>query len=153
GAPGTHQSATVTGLSPSTTYYFAIKTGDEVPNWAPISNVVTATTTVAPDLIRPAPLAISLSSVTDSTVTGGWTAVGDDSLTGTAASYDVRYSTSPITNSNWGTAMTASGEPTPAAPGTPQSLVIGGLTRQQVYYFAAKVSDESGNTSALSNVP
>ena len=35
----------VTGLSPSTTYYFALKTADEVPNWSPISNSPQGTTT------------------------------------------------------------------------------------------------------------
>jgi len=35
----------VTGLSPETTYYFALKTADEVPNWSPLSNVVEAVTT------------------------------------------------------------------------------------------------------------
>jgi len=34
----------VDGLSPNTTYYFAIKAADEVPNWSPISNVYQATT-------------------------------------------------------------------------------------------------------------
>src|SRR5262245_3553707 len=44
GPSGTSQTVTVTGLQASTTYYFAIKTGDDIPNWAPISNVVSATT-------------------------------------------------------------------------------------------------------------
>ncbi|HWO56663.1 MAG TPA: fibronectin type III domain-containing protein [bacterium] len=34
----------VRNLRPGTTYYFAIKTGDEVPNWAPLSNVTHGTT-------------------------------------------------------------------------------------------------------------
>ncbi|MEW6482813.1 MAG: fibronectin type III domain-containing protein [bacterium] len=34
---------TVTGLQPNTTYWFAIKTADEVPNWSNLSNVATAT--------------------------------------------------------------------------------------------------------------
>ena len=42
-ASGSTQNETVTGLSPSTTYYFAIKAGDEVPNWAAISNVAQTT--------------------------------------------------------------------------------------------------------------
>jgi hypothetical protein len=37
-SPGTLESFTVTGLSPSTTYWFALKTADEVPNWSGISN-------------------------------------------------------------------------------------------------------------------
>jgi hypothetical protein len=35
---GSSETFTVTGLNPGTTYYFAIKTADEVPNWSPISN-------------------------------------------------------------------------------------------------------------------
>ena len=41
---GTNQSFTVTGLNPSTTYYFAIKTADEVANWSIISNSPGGTT-------------------------------------------------------------------------------------------------------------
>ena len=152
-APGTTQSVMVTGLTPSTTYYFAIKTGDDVPNWSGISNVLSVTTASAPDLIRPAPLAISVTAVTDTTATLGWSAVGDDSLTGTAASYDVRYSSSPITPSNWASASQASNEPVPTAAGTSQSYKVTALARQATYYFAVRVTDEAGNTSALSNVP
>jgi chitodextrinase len=153
-APGTHQSVTVTGLNPGTTYYFAIKTADDVPNWSLISNVVSKTTVAAPDTIRPAPVAtLAVTGITDSTATLGWTAVGDDSLTGTAHAYDIRYSTSPITAANFSSAAVVSGAPLPAAPGTSQSVVVHGLSRQVRYYFALHVIDEVGNTSALSNVP
>ena len=152
-APGSPQTVTVTGLQPSTTYYFAIKTADEVPNWSGLSNVISRTTLAAPDLIRPGPVAtVIVTSSTETTVALRWTAVGDDSLTGTAASYDVRYSTSPITNANWASATPASGEPTPGGAGTVQNFTVSGLTRQTSYYFALKVADEAGNVSALSNV-
>jgi purple acid phosphatase-like protein/fibronectin type III domain protein len=153
GAAGTKQNVIVTGLQPLTTYYFAIKTGDESQNWSPISNVAQATTASAPDNTRPATLAITVSSVTDTTATLSWNAVGDDSLSGAATSYDVRYSTSPITATNWSAATQATGEPTPGAPGAPQSITIRNLSRQQTYYFAARVIDDVGNVSAISNVP
>ncbi|MBI5037132.1 MAG: T9SS type A sorting domain-containing protein [Candidatus Kerfeldbacteria bacterium] len=38
--PGTRQSMLVTGLTPGTTYYWAIKSADEVYNWSGLSNVV-----------------------------------------------------------------------------------------------------------------
>jgi hypothetical protein len=38
-AAGNSQTFTVTGLSPDTTYYFAMKTADEVPNWSGLSNI------------------------------------------------------------------------------------------------------------------
>jgi len=151
--PGTRQTVTVTNLSPSTTYYFAIKTADEVPNWSGISNVISRTTLAAPDLSRPAPVTtVTVTGSTETTVALRWTAVGDDSLTGTAASYDLRYSTSPITNANWASANQASGEPNPGSSGTQQNFTVTGLTRQTTYYFALKVADEGGNLSALSNV-
>lgn len=154
GAPGTRQSTTVTGLQPNTTYWFAIKTGDEVPNWSGISNVISRTTLAAPDAVRPAPVAsLAVTQTTESTVTLRWTAVGDDSLTGTATSYEIRYSTAPITAASWSAATAVTGEPAPAAPGTTQTYVVTGLTRQTTYYFAIQVTDEAGNTSALSNVP
>ena len=152
-APGARQSANVTGLSPNTTYYFAIKTGDEVPNWSGISNVISRTTLAAPDVIRPAPVAtVSVTGTTETSASLRWTAVGDDSLVGTAASYDVRYSTSPITASNWSSATTVTGEPAPSSSGSTENFTVSGLTRQTTYYFALTVTDDAGNVSALSNV-
>jgi len=84
-----------------------------------------------------------------------WTAPGDDGNSGTAASYDIRYSTSLITEGNW--LETSIGVPsswlTPAAPGSREGATITGLTEGTTYYFALKVLDEAGNTSAVSNVP
>ena len=153
-APGTTQSVVVNGLTPATTYYFAIKTADDVPNWALISNVVSKTTASAPDTIRPyAVVNVSVTAVTDSTALLSWTATGDDSLTGTATSYDIRYSTTPITSANWSSASQTTGEPAPTASGTTQTYMVRNLNRQVTYYFAMKVTDDSANLSALSNVP
>ncbi len=150
---GTSQGVTVTGLAPATTYYFAIKTADDVGNWSTISNVVSKATPAAPDVIPPAAITASVSSVTDTSATLAWVATGNDSVTGTAASYDVRYSTSPITTANWSTATQTTGEPTPLVAGTAQSFVIHPLGREVTYYFAIKATDSAGNVSALSNVP
>ena len=51
---GTNQNMVVSGLSASTTYYFAIKTSDEVPNTSAISNSPSGTTTAAADTTAPA---------------------------------------------------------------------------------------------------
>jgi hypothetical protein len=151
-ASGTKQSTTITGLTPNTTYWFAIKTADEVPNWAGISNIISRATLAAPDTIRPAALVAGVTAPLETRAIVTFAATGDDSLTGTATSYDVRYSTSPITPANWGAATVVTGEPVPAAPGTAQSVTINGLNRQTTYYFAAKIVDDAGNPSALSNV-
>jgi chitodextrinase len=149
---GTTETATVTGLSPGTTYYFAIKAGDDAGNWALISNVVSKATSAAPDTVRPAAASVAVSAVTDTTATLAWSAVGDDSLTGTATSYQIRYSTSAITAANFASASVVT-PPTPAAPGTAQNVIVRGLSRQVTYYFALRTVDEAGNVSALSNVP
>lgn len=43
-ASGQSETITVPGLNPSTTYYFALKSADEAPNWSDISNIVSAAT-------------------------------------------------------------------------------------------------------------
>jgi len=150
---GTQQSMNVTGLSPATTYWFAIKTADERGNWSGISNVVQFTTPASNDSIRPAPLAIGITTTTATSVTLAWNAVGDDSLTGTASQYDVRWSATPITSANFGAASRVLlGVPTPLAPGTPQSVTVGNLDRTVDLYFAVKTADEVNNWSAISNV-
>jgi len=152
-APGTRQTVTVTGLTPGTTYWFAIKTADEVPNWSAISNVYSVATLPAADGVRPAPVAsLAITGMTETSAALRWTAVGDDSLTGTAASYDLRYSTAPITAANWAAATQVTGEPAPLASGTTQNMTVSGLSRQTHYYFAIRVTDDGGNLSALSNV-
>lgn len=150
-AAGASQTFTVTGLAPSTQYWFALKTGDERGNWSEVSNIVSAATTA--DTERPAPIAVTVSGTTSSTVTLAWSAVGDDSLTGTAATYDVRWSTAMITEGNWVSANATSGEPAPAPSGTSQSFVVTGLNRNVDLYFAVKVRDDASQWSALSNVP
>lgn len=44
GPAGTLEEFNVTGLSPATGYWFALRTADEVPNWSPVSNSPSGTT-------------------------------------------------------------------------------------------------------------
>ena len=81
-----------------------------------------------------------------------WTAVGDDSLTGTATRYDIRYSLFPITESNFIYCQGPTTLPLPAAPGTPQRVTVLGLLPGLRYYFAMKTADERLNWSRISNV-
>ncbi|MGC9445237.1 MAG: choice-of-anchor D domain-containing protein, partial [Candidatus Methanospirareceae archaeon] len=52
---GSTESFTVSGLQPNTTYYFAIKTADEVPNISPISNSPGETTLTPTEEVIPLP--------------------------------------------------------------------------------------------------
>ncbi|MBI5555033.1 MAG: Ig-like domain-containing protein, partial [Elusimicrobia bacterium] len=151
---GTSQNMTVNNLSASTLYYFALKTADEVPNTAALSNVVSGTTAVVPDTTAPAAvtnLSISDSSVNSITLT--WTAPGDDGSSGTATTYDIRYSLTNITDGNWASATQVSGEPAPQLAGAGQNITISGLAECTTYYFALKTADEVPNTSSISNIP
>ncbi|MFH0778673.1 MAG: FlgD immunoglobulin-like domain containing protein [Candidatus Eisenbacteria bacterium] len=53
GAPGSSDSFVVTGLAPGQTYYFVLRTADEVPNWSFFSNVAFASTLARPDTTSP----------------------------------------------------------------------------------------------------
>ncbi len=149
-AAGSSESLTVTDLSNNTTYYFVLKTSDEASNVSGLSNVVNLAT---PDVTAPAAITnLTASNPTVSSIDLSWTAPGDNEGSGTAASYDIRYSTASITESNWDSATQVSSEPTPALAGLAQSITVSNLNWSTTYYFAIKTSDEVLNESGLSNV-
>lgn len=88
----------------------------------------------------------------DSSIQLDWTAPGDDGASGTATSYDVRYSEDVITSENFDAAMEATGEPSPSPAGDPDTMIVSGLRANTPYYFAIKTSDEVPNESGISNV-
>jgi len=73
-------------------------------------------------------------------------------MSGTASSYDIRYSTSPITEENWAQATQCEGEPRPQPAGSTESFTVTGLQPGVLYYFGLKATDDAGNTSDLSNI-
>ena len=151
---GSSESFNVASLSSATLYYFAIKTSDEVPNESAISNIYSTTTTSTSDTTAPSAVSdLALSGATTSTIDLDWTAPGDDASSGTATTYDIRYSTSAINDGNWASATAVTGEPTPSVAGSSESMTVTGLTADTTYYFAMKTSDEVPNESAISNVP
>jgi predicted outer membrane repeat protein len=95
---------------------------------------------------------LSIYSVKSDSVTLNWTAPGDDGDIGTAAQYDIRYSTSEITEENWDSAMQCTGEPAPKPAGEPETFTVTDLSPDTTYYFALKTADEVPNWSGLSNV-
>jgi lysophospholipase L1-like esterase len=105
------------------------------------------------DVIPPARIHnLSVISTSGSTVSLSWTAPGDDSLSDQASYYDVRYSTSALTESNWNSAKIAPNIEKPKAPNSTESFVVMGLEGDKRYYFGIKTADEEYNWSTLSNV-
>ncbi len=141
-----------TNLSASTTYFYRVSAFNTAGVSA-ASSEASATTLPPPDVTAPAAVAnLAVASVTSSSATLTWTAPGDDGVTGTASAYDLRYSTSPITEGNWNAATQITGEPSPSVAGSAESFVVNGLNSDTTYYFALKTSDETNNVSPLSNL-
>jgi hypothetical protein len=149
---GSQQSFIVSGLSGGLTYYFAIKIVDEAGNASPVSNVVDAYTDEA-DNIAPAPVTdLEIINVRPISIELNWTASGDDGNEGTATSYDLRYSLSPINDDNWESAARFQNTPKPLLAGSQQSVIIIGLSPLTQYYIAIKSFDEQENISGISNL-
>lgn len=91
-------------------------------------------------------------TVTDNAAIVSWTAPGDDGQFGYANQYDIRYSTSPISEANWASATQVQGESTPQVANSTETFAITGLASGVQYYIAIKAADEVPNWSGLSNV-
>ena len=153
--PGSPEVFIVIGLSPATTYFFAVRVKDEVPNWSGLSNPVEATTMPSElDSVPPAAVDDFESAVSAfQEIHLRWTAPGDDGMTGVAVEYDIRHYWEPINDTNWDMASQVVGEPSPGIAGTIQSLRVEASSSGSVYYFALRTKDNAGNWSDLSNVP
>lgn len=127
-------------------------TGFQLTASADLLTGATSTAFNIEDNIAPAAAAISATQVSSSSVRVSWTAEGDDGNLGTAASYDLRYATTAITNETEFAAATPFAIPPPQAPGTSESAIVTGLTLSVDHYFALKIIDGAGNSS-LSNSP
>jgi len=88
-------------------------------------------------------------------VTLTWTAPGDDGNTGTASSYEMRYSENPVgadTASWWASATSVGAMPPPLRAGSRESFIVAGLPTASTFYFAIRTSDEVPNVSGFSNI-
>ncbi len=151
--PGVSDYFAVTGLQPATQYYFAIKVGDEVPNWSGLSNVSMATTAPPKDTTGPSRVIdLRISETMALSVTLAWTAPGDDKAEGRAAIYDLRYSVFPILfEADFQAAAMVTDLPSPGASGTAEQFTIRRLVPNTEYYFCLKAADDVSNWSIVSN--
>lgn len=118
-------------------------------------NLHTLLTATGPSVDTTAPSAVTnLAILLGSTATVvTWTAPGDDGTSGTAANYEIRYSTQSITSGNFKDATRVCWSPPrfPPAAGTQECAMLGPMTCGHTYYFAMRTWDEFANISALSN--
>lgn len=129
--------------------YFRMKAFDDAGNPSPLSNQASALVAIVPP---GAVNDLTGFNATSTAVDLSWSSTGDDGNIGTAAAFNIRYSTSPITAGNFLAATEVALEPAPAVAGTLQLTTVDGLTPSTTYYFAMKAYDETGASSALSNV-
>ncbi|HEY9490255.1 MAG TPA: S8 family serine peptidase, partial [Chryseosolibacter sp.] len=99
------------------------------------------------------PAAVNDLRVTDNEIgkiTLSWTSPKDRN--GVVAEYDLRYATSPITDTTFADATSAGTLPVPGPPGTTDTFTVSGLPGGVLFYFVIRSKDFEGNTSALSNI-
>ncbi len=150
---GSSESFTVTGLAAENTYYLAVMAYDDGNNSSGLSNVVSATTTQDVPPAAVTDLSAPAGSISKTSVQIAWTATGEDGTNGTASSYDLRYSTSPIVDMTaFGAATPVTGLPAPQGSGTAEQVTVSGLTAGSTYNFALVVYDAANQASGLSNV-
>jgi hypothetical protein len=132
-APQVRDSAeamTVSGLEPTQTYFFAIKAGDEVPNWGTLS--ASASTTAAPDTTAPAFGAITAAdAATDGAVNLSWSPATDPEDS-TPITYFISW-----TGGSTGNTTTLNGS----------GYTVTGLVNDSVYTFTVYAEDSAGNPS------
>lgn len=151
-APGTVETVTPPDLPESSTLHFLLRIMDDAGHVA-WSNPVSATNGPA-DVIPPASTTnLRLVARTATTATFSWTAPGDDSLSGMASAYDLRWSVDPITDVLSFRHGEFADTTSPKSTGLQEEATVTGLPEDTEHiYFALRTSDESGNISDLSNV-
>ena len=112
--------------------------------------------TTEPDTIAPARVEVTGygTGANPGEVYLDWIAVGRDGMLGLPSEYQVRTAPYPIaTEADWNRGSQRPGVPTPAAPGTPMSMTVGGLLPARTTYLSVRAVDDFGNISPLGDSP
>ncbi len=147
--PGEPDSVVVRGLTFGATHTFALRTADDSDNWSVFSNAVEVETADSAPPARVTDLSTSLPA--PHAVTLVFTAPGDDSLSGTAAAYEVRISPSPITEATWESAQPVTVSGTPLLGGSQEHVRVTGLTPETTVHLALRARDNVSRYSGMSN--
>lgn len=105
------------------------------------------------DNVPPAKITdLAVIATSANSITLMWTAPDDKGHSGSAAQYDMRYSTSSIANeAAWASGAPVNGLSSPKMHGSIQTFTKNGLSHSTTYWFALKAADGAGNWSQLSN--
>ncbi|OGL78503.1 hypothetical protein A3J43_03960 [Candidatus Uhrbacteria bacterium RIFCSPHIGHO2_12_FULL_54_23] len=125
---GAAESFTVTGLSPTTTYWFALRATDDAGNTSGLSNVVSTTTPA--DTAAPVISGVIVTDITTNSAKVKW-------MTDEIASSLVEYGTTAsygLNASSTGMLMS-------------HAVPLSGLTPSTTYHFLVSSSDAFGNTA------
>jgi chitodextrinase len=153
-APGQAENLVVDGLVNLQEYHFALVSYDAADNRSALSNGASATPGLQDTTPPAAVVDLVVEGGTETSLTLGWTAPGDDGLIGAVSAYDLRWAAASIENETDFAAATLIAWPagTPlVAGGLHQTVEVDGLSTDTAYHFALKAVDNSGNWSALSN--
>ncbi|HPR17081.1 MAG TPA: hypothetical protein PLD62_02430, partial [Candidatus Cloacimonadota bacterium] len=106
-----------------------------------------------PDVTPPAAVSdLSVENIASDSFILCWTAVGNDNLEGTAASYIIKIHNEMINLTNWESLSEYTQNLVPSSAGSSETLSITGLEQETRYYAAIKAVDAAGNQSELSNI-
>lgn len=150
GEGGATEEFTVSGLTPGTTYHFALRYYTLIGSSDFVS---TSGSTETEDSGPPSTIQnLAVISAGEESLTLEWTAPGSnpDGL-GTAAGYDLRTSTAPITEATFASATPVANPPAPLPGGMRQRFSVGGLTAGVVHHVALRSRDAQNQWSAVSN--
>jgi len=136
--PPAIETVTIDNLEEDTWYWFALKVGDEVPNWSAMSNPfgIKTSDTIKPNVIDN----LYVYSIDDNSLLLRWTAPGDNGTSGQASYYQVYYTTDTL--SGW---SRIASPPTPATAGSDESMTIAELTTDMRYWIRIRALDEEYN--------
>jgi subtilisin family serine protease/chitodextrinase len=147
-AAGSAHTHHVLSLDGEQTYHLALRAMDEAGNLGPLSASVAADTPAVP----PGRVTDLTAVATASGIDLAWTAPGDDGHEGTATTYDLRFSTSPLDAASFSEAQQADGEPAPATAGTRESYLLAPVSESITYWIALVALDDLGAAGPISNV-